>query len=210
MNQKYKDKLLQCIKSDKFEKGNPNEWFKRSKICARRILTAVCFWEHSNNIYCLTESRIFPNIGYYYALFHMSVAVLSIDYSTNLEDLEKDKLTHKRLLMLIKDKMIKRSLLPTDYLKLYRELKGLREATSYEFKTNLKTAEYYNKVGIAFDSAIKYIKEVSEVVKNDFYLLSRISTLIGDGFGDDILEIFLSDKEQNQIWGYLINKNLTT
>lgn len=199
MNQKYKDKLLQCIKSDKFEKENPNEWFKRSEICARRILTAVCFWEHSNNIYCLTESRIFPNIGYYYALFHMSVAVLSIDYSTNLEDLEKDKLTHKRLLMLIKDKMIKRSLLPTDYIDLYWELKGLREATSYEFKTNLKTAEYYNKVGIAFDSAIKYIKEVSEVVENDFYLLSRISTLIGDGFGDDILEIFLSDKEQNQI-----------
>lgn len=140
----------------------------------------------------------------------MSVAVLSIDYSTNLEDLKKDKLTHKRLLMLIKDKMIKRSLLPTDYLELYCELNRLREATNYEFKTNLKTAEYYNKVGIAFDSAIKYIKEVSEVVENDFYLLSRISTLIGDGFGDDILEIFLSDKEQNQIWGYLIKKNLTT
>jgi len=206
MDQKYKDSLIHSVKIDELD-NNFDEWWERSEICSRRILTAICFREQSNRVFALTESRIFPNIGYYYALFHISVAILAIDYSTELKNLIR--IPHKNLINLIKDKLVKRLLIPIDYLELLWELKGLREDTSYSFKTNFKTEIYYREVGKLFNVAFSFVKEVSNVIENRFPLLSRICTDIGDGFGDDVLQAFLSDEDQDRIWKYLIKKELT-
>lgn len=206
MDQKYKDSLIHSVKNDELD-NDLDEWWERSEICSRRILTAICFREQSNRVFALTESRIFPNIGYYYALFHMSIAILAIDYSTELKNLRR--ISHKDLINLIDDKLVKRLLIPIDYLMLLRELKGLREATSYSFKTNFKTEIYYREVGKLFNMAISFIKEVSNVIENRFTLLLRICTDIGDGFGDDILQAFLSDEDQDRVCKYLIKKELT-
>ncbi len=206
MDQKYKDSLIHSVKTDELD-NDLDEWWERSEICSRRILTAICFREQSNRVFALTESRIFPNIGYYYALFHMSIAILAIDYSTELKNLRR--ISHKDLINLIDDKLVKRLLIPIDYLMLLRELKGLREATSYSFKTNFKTEIYYLEVGKLFNMAISFIKEVSNVIENRFTLLLRICTDIGDGFGDDILQAFLSDEDQDRVCKYLIKKELT-
>ena len=136
MDQKYKDSLIHSVKTDELD-NDLDEWWERSEICARRILTAICFREQSNRVFVLTESRIFPNIGYYYALFHMSVAILAIDYSTELKDLKR--ISHKDLINLIEVKLVQRSIISIDYLELLYELKGLREDTNYSFKTNFKT-----------------------------------------------------------------------
>ena len=206
MDQKYKDSLIHSVKTDELD-NDLDEWWERSEICAKRILTAICFREQSNRVFALTESRIFPNIGYYYALFHMSVAILVIDYSTELKNFIR--ISHKDLINLIEDKLVKRLLLPVDYLELLWELKGLREDTSYSFKTNFKTEIYYRKIGKLFNVAISFIKEVSNVIENRFPLLLRICTDIGDGFGDDVLQAFLSDEDQDRVWKYLIEKELT-
>ncbi len=206
MNQKYKDSLIHSVKTDELD-NDLDGWWKRSEICSKRILTAICFREQSNRVFALTESRIFPNIGYYYALFHMSVAILAIDYSTELTNLRR--ISHKNLINLIKDKLVKRSLIPVDYFELLCELKELREGTSYSFKTNFKTEIYYKEIGKLFNIAISFIKEVSNVIENRFTLLLRICTDIGDGFGDDILQAFLSDEDQVRVWTYLIEKKLT-
>jgi uncharacterized protein (UPF0332 family) len=206
MDQKYKDSLIHSVKIDELD-NDLNEWWERSEICARRILTAICFREQSNRVFVLTESRIFPNIGYYYALFHMSVAILVIDYSTELKNFRR--IPHKVLINMIGDKLIKRSVIPVDYLELLLELKRLREDTNYSFKTNFKTEIYYKEVGKLFNIAIKFIKEVSNVIENSFPLLLRICTEIGDGFGDDTLQAFLSDEDQDHIWKYLLKNELT-
>lgn len=206
MDQKYKDSLIHSVKTDELD-NDFNEWWKRSDKCARGILTAICFREQSNRVFALTESRIFPNIGYYYALFHMSVAILAIDYSTELKYLRR--IPHKVLINMIGDKLVKRSLIPVDYLELLLELKRLREDTTYLFKTNFKTEIYYQEVGKLFNIAINFIKEVSNVIENRFPLLLRICTEIGDGFGDDKLQAFLSNEDQDHIWKYLLKKELT-
>ena len=206
MNQKYKDSLIHSVKIDE-QNNNLDEWWERSEMCARRILTAICFREQSDRVFALTECRIFPNIGYYYALFHMSVAILAIDYSTELKNLIR--ISHIELTNLIEDKLVKRSLITIDYLELLRELKRLREDTNYSFKTNFKTEIYYQEVGKLFNTAIYFIKEVSNVIENRFTLLLRICNDIGDGFGDDVLQAFLSDEDQDRVWKYLIEKGLT-
>ncbi len=206
MNQKYKDSLIHSAKTDELN-NDSEEWWERSEKCSRRVLTAICFREQSNRVFTLTESRIFPNIGYYYALFHMSVAILAIDYSTELKNLKR--IHHKDLLNLIEAKLVQRSIIPFEYFELLYELKGLREATNYSFKTNLKTESYYQEVGKAFDAAISFIKEVSNVIEDRFPLLLRICTDIGDGFGDDVLQSFLSKDDQIHIWKYLEENELT-
>lgn len=206
MDQKYKDSLIHSVKTDMLV-NDLNEWWERSEICSMRILTAICFREQSYRVFTLTESRIFPNIGYYYALFHMSVAILAIDYSIEVKNLRR--IPHKVLINKIEDKLVKRSLIPVDYLDLLLELKRLREDTNYSFKTNFKTEIYYQEVGKFFNIAINFIKEVSNVIENTFPLLLRICTDIGDGFGDDKLQAFLSDKDQDHIWKYLLKKELT-
>jgi len=205
MDQKYQDSLNHSVKTDELN-NDLDEWWKRSEICSRRILTAICFREHSNRVFALTESRIFPNIGFYYALFHMSVAILAIDYSTELKNLKR--ITHKNLINLIDDKLVKRKLIPIDYLELLWELKGLREDTSYSFKTNFKTEIYYQEVGKLFNVAISFIKEFSNVIENRFTLLLRICTDIGDGFGDVILQNFLSEKDKRNVEDYLLKNDL--
>lgn len=206
MNQKYKDNLIHSVKIDELN-NDSEEWRERSEICSKRVLTAICFHEQSNRVFTLTESRIFPNIGYYYALFHMSVAILTIDYSTELKNLRK--ISHKNLINLIEDKLIQRSIIPFEYLELLYELKGLREDTNYSFKTNFKTESYYQEVGKAFDVVINFIKEVSNLIEERFPLLLRICTDIGDGFGDDVLQSFLSKDDQNHVWKFIEEYELT-
>ena len=118
MDQRYKSSLNHSVKMDELN-NNLDEWWERSEICSKRILTAICFREQSNRVFALTESRIFPNIGYYYALFHMSVAILAIDYSTELKKLRR--ISHSNLINLIEDKLVQRSLIPADYTELLRE-----------------------------------------------------------------------------------------
>jgi len=206
MNQKYKDNLIHSVKIDELN-NDSEEWWERSEICSKRVLTAICFREQSNRVFTLTESRIFSNIGYYYALFHMSVAILAIDYSTELKNFRK--ISHKNLINLIEDKLIQRSIIPFEYLELLYELKGLREDTNYSFKTNFKTVSYYQEVGKAFDVAINFIKEVSNLIEERFPLLLRICTDIGDGFGGVVLQSFLSKDDQNRVWKYIEEYELT-
>ena len=138
----------------------------------------------------------------------MSVALLAVNYSTDLERLKS--IHYKDLMNLFNDKLIQRSQLAIEYFELFNELKQLREATNYEFRTNLKTHIYYKIVGLAFDSGIEFIKNISKIIKDKFDLQLRINSMIGNGFGDDILQIFLSEEDQNRVWNYLIKKELTT
>ena len=110
---------------------------------------------------------------------------------------------------MIEDKLIQRSIIPFEYLELLYELKGLREDTNYSFKTNFKTESYYQEVGKAFDVAINFIKEVSNLIEERFPLLLRICTDIGDGFGDVVLQSFLSKDDQNRVWKYIEEYELT-
>lgn len=208
MNQKYRDKLKHYIRMKKLENNQLDDWAERAEICSRRLLAAICFREHSANIFDLTETQIFPNIGFYYSIFHMSVAILSIDYATNLEELKE--IHHNTLIKLLLSRLIQRSIIPKFYLDLFLELKDLRVETNYKFIPRINTGIYYSELGEVFDLAIDYIKEISKIIQDEYNLLLRIEINIGDWFGDDILEGFFEAGDYKDILDYLKKKKLTT
>lgn len=206
-NQKYRDKLRFYCKKSSYE----NEWLDRSEIAAKRILTAICYRESSNKIYQSNKSVALPSIGYYYSIFHLSIALLALDYTTKLSDLRQIK--HKYLINLIYSKFIQRNLLPIDYHELFLDLKYLREYVNYVFGS-----EYFNKSLLddlyyrteeAFDSAIKLINEIHKAISDLDPILYYIQGNIGDHFGDDILQNFLSEIDMKSVEDYLLKHDLT-
>jgi len=214
MRQKYRDKLIHAVKNDhlipnEFDREY-TEWDYRIHKCARRILAAVCFRENAYNTYQHTKSIILPVIGYYYALFHMGVAVLYLDYSTNLKKLKR--IRHSNLINLVCNKLVNRDLISDKFTELLLNLKNIREEANYQFGVmyNLEKIDYYIEIGKMFDEAINFINIIDKTIKDHQQVLMDIMVKIGDGFGDDITGIYLSKDDQESVLEYLISKNLTT
>ncbi len=214
MKQKYRDKLISAVKNDHLipnEYGREyTEWDYRIHQCARRILAATCFRENANNTYQQTKSIILPVIGYYYAIFHMGIAVLYLDYSMDLKKLKR--IRHSTLINLIHNKLVSRNLISNKFTKIFLDLKEIREDANYYFgvMVNLETIDYYIETGKAFDEVINFIKELDITIKDYQQVLMDIMVKIGDGFGDDIKDTYLSKEDQESVLEYLMSKNLTT
>lgn len=213
LTQKYRDKLrFYCKKIIKKQAADEDEWWDRSEIAAKRILTAICYRESSNIIYQSNKSVALPSIGYYYSIFHLSIALLALDYTTKLSDLHHIK--HKDLINLINSKLIQRNLLPFHFHELFLDLKDLREYVNYEFDSlyynKSQLDDFYCRTGEAFDSAIKLINEIHEAILDLNPILYYIQGNIGDHFGDDILLNFLSEIDMKSVEDYLLKHDLTT
>ncbi len=209
MNQSYRDQLLAHIREDNKLINKiydvDTEWDFRVDTCARRLLTAVCFRESAENTYKATKNVILPIIGFYYSMFHMSLAFLSLEYTTRIENF--NKISHIKLINLIYDKFIKRSIIDREFYDTLVELRELRGIANYSFHEiyDLDIELYYSKTEIAFNIAIKFIKEVHNIIKNEYHILTSLEVIISDGIGDDILSTYLSKNDIKTVEKYLDN-----
>lgn len=208
MNKNYQDRLKASVRT------NSSEWEARRSFCAKRILAAVCFRESSYLTLERTNSSILPSIGYYYSMFHIGAAALTVDYTTPLGSLKRGKLTHKLLESMISSKMITKKLLFSKFLEILRELKDIREFTNYSFKVliSLKSRlrKMYSPIGVCFDSVIDFIQKVSDIHDSvsNISLYGSMQGLIADGIGDDTFDTYLSDDEFYRVNDYLDAKDL--
>lgn len=84
MSQRYFDELKNSARNRKLNYRNKfgvhdTEWRVRTYKSAEQILSAVSFREHSHQTYIKTKSSLLPTIGFYYAVFHMGVAMLYLE-----------------------------------------------------------------------------------------------------------------------------------
>ena len=214
MKQCYRDMLRNSYKKDCgiFEPTigyETSEWSARIYRCAKRILSAICFRETAESAYRKAGSKNLPLIGFYYSLFHMSIAMLCVEYTTPL--LKLKKIRHSTLQKLIQNKLIEKSFIPLKYLDLLSELKDIREYANYSFGYGFedKTDSYYKQTGHAFNSALNLIKMISNEINEEPSLLLQINAIIGDVIGDDIYMAYLSKDDMESVDAYLILKNLT-
>jgi len=207
MKQKYGDNLRRAFKS----MGEDECWF-RAERCAKHLLTAISFRETSEVAQLYTGSVILPPLGFYYSLFHMSIAMLYVEYSTPTDSLKHVK--HSTLQNFVQSKLVNTGLLSERYLELFKVLKELREHTNYVFGEYSydfmqEVSELYELSGNAFDMAILFIDDVSYEARNVFDFKQRIKTYIGDSEGDDLIQTYLSIQEQERVVGYLLQKDFT-
>jgi uncharacterized protein (UPF0332 family) len=202
LQQKFRDKIRNLVKT------NPADWDKRAIGCSRSLLTAVCFRETAIASVQLKESMIYQPIGLYYAMFHMSLAMLWLNPRIKSEDLTR--IHHKKLASLVSTQLVQTNFIDSSYFDLLLGLKDLRESCNYQFgyRDNLSNemTEATEKTETAFDNALQFIHQVLDASDTLF----RVQVGIGDGFGDDILDSYLSPEHKDNVISYLVLNGLST
>jgi len=151
---------------------------------------------------------IYQPIGLYYSMFHMSLAMLWIN--PRIEKIQLKEIHHKALINLVKSNLVDAKLLKPSFGSLLTSLKELRESCNYQFgyqeDLNIVLANAIEKTDLEFDAAIEYIHQVLDVSKSLF----SVKVGIGDGFGDDILDSYLSKEHKENVFHYLVSHGLST
>jgi hypothetical protein len=190
-------------------------WSERLHKSAHHILAAICFRENSQAIWESTNTILLPPIGFYYSVFHLSMAALSIDYQTQLDELTKIK--HQKLKKYIQERLIQKTLLPNSYLETFQGLQDMREYANYSFGKKIPKYDFM-KIGDSFytiteepfNLVIDLIHNMQKTIENSNSSWLTIQAAIGDGFGDDLMRIYLPKELEQKVVSFLIEKNLTT
>ncbi|ENI8058867.1 hypothetical protein ABZX01_004570 [Vibrio vulnificus] len=205
MNQKQSDKIKRLYR----ELSEEQHW-ERAEKAAKHLLTAVAFKETSRVSFEKTNSVLLPPIGYYYSIFHMSVALCWLH--PEIEDTKLKKLKHATLQGLIDTYFINPKLLSDYYSSLMQGLKEEREFLNYtfgefscDFFEEVEKNEKY--VDDAFKISIDLIDEICELLRPQFDIRARISTYIADSKGEDFIQTYLSTEEQDRVMDFLVKVN---
>ena len=208
MNEQYQAGLLSAVKA------NLDEWDLRLRQCGRRILAAVTFRETSRLTCDQTESTLLPVIGYYYAIFHISVATLYFEHKTAPDELKRIK--HGPLRHLIQERLVNPRLLSKDVLKLHAVLLDLRETANYEFggKTMADRKDYWDRVpklydetAPVFEECIERIQSFSEIVDKGLERSRALGSWIDDGIGNDTSSNYLSRSDAELVSKFLLDRH---
>ncbi len=201
-----------------FRKACEDDIWARYRSAARRLLSAICFREHACATLEKTGTALLPPIGYYYGVYHVGIAVLSLDYGTELRELRL--MRHKRLRNLIENRLAMRRVLSNDFLQGLDRCRQYREYANYVFGGRMqRDSEFdalqivpnlYSETGILFSEAVELILALSDVTYRDGLSPGPLQQLIGDHFGDDIIRRYLCRSDEGRVWNYLIEKGLTT
>jgi uncharacterized protein (UPF0332 family) len=200
---------------ERLQAEDSDKWFYRSQKSAHHLLAAICFRENSQSIWEETRTVLLPPIGFYYSIFHLSMAMLFLDYQTDASELKR--IRHATLKNLINQRLMQKRLLANSYLDEFQHLQDIREYANYNFGSKVPKYEYlqiadafYPMTGKCFDQVIDLIHPV-QIQIDDFYSFSMsIQTAIGDGFGDDLMRMYLPKDVEEKVVVYLLEKNLTT
>jgi len=117
--------------------------------------------------------------------------------------------TIKKLFNLFNSQLVTHYCVGTDYYANLSWLRELRESCNYSFgyrdslEADLSIAA--NNTYESFDDALTFIHEVLAASDSLF----RVQVGIADGFGDDILDAYLTDKHKKKVFKYLVDHGLS-
>jgi|GEM_PF-1301064 len=192
-----------------------DKWFDRYPKSAHHLLAAICFRENSQSIWEETKTILLPPIGFYYSIFHLSMALLFLDYQTDTDELKRIK--HGTLEKFINQRLIQKQLLSNAYLDEFQRLQDIREYANYNFGSKVPKYEYlqiaddfYATTGECFDKVIDLVHPIQRKIDTFYSVHMSIQAAIGDGFGDDLMRMYLPKAAEEKVIAYLLLKNLTT
>ena len=202
MKQKHKDRFRQL-----FKEYSEDDFHRRSERAARHLLAAAAFKNHSRVCFEQTDSVLLPPVGYYYSCFHMAVALCFLNPQVREEKL--DRIRHTQLQKIITSHFVDRRLLSDSFSKLLDQQKKQREFLNYtfgEFGYDLfrEVAKTEKRINQQFVKCFKLIDKICEVAAMDYDIRFRIGVYIADAKGDDFVQTYLSESEQDDVIEYLV------
>ncbi|WP_147446751.1 hypothetical protein [Corallococcus sp. CA047B] len=201
LSRSYKKSLTASLRPT--NPSQRDDWERRFSLCSEHLLSAVVFRETAFGTFQKNGSAILPFVGIYYSLFHMGVAMLSIDCATKPGQVKH--MGHARLQELLKEKLVKRGLLKARYVRDLGKAQVLRERVNYVVGGKriddphfLKKAipVWHEKTGGHFQDALKFINAVKEeYTATPGALAMPIAATIGDDIGDEVYSMYLSGSD---------------
>jgi uncharacterized protein (UPF0332 family) len=189
-------------------KTNQIDWDNRVRNSAMLILAAICFRETVIASHESKDSLIYQPIGLYYSMFHISRSMLWLNPRVATKNLPK--MSHNNVINSVKSQLIQTKFIDGSFSALLVNLKDLRESCNYQFcfQDNLEfeITQALEDTNKAFDNAFKFIHQVLHESNS----LLRLQVTIGDGFGDDILDSYLSSEHKENVVLYLVTNALTS
>ena len=199
--QSFSDRIKQLVNA------NQVDWDKRATVSAKRILTATCFRETAIASAESKDSLIYQPIGLYYSMFHLSLAMLWLNPRVDTKQLIQ--VHHTPLINLVSSQLVQPKFIEESFLNLLVDLKNLRESCNYQFgykdNLNIEIDKAISRTETEFENAFEFIHQFIDVCNSLF----RVQTGIGDGFGDDILDSYLSVEHKENVNHYLVTHGLT-
>lgn len=213
MNQAYRDRLRAAVR------GADAAWSARSRSAARRLLSAVCYREASESALQCTGTALLPPIGFYYALYHGVIAALYLDWQTQPAAIGRAR--HQAVSRLLDSRLIQRRLLPRFCAELLYTLRAFREYANYTVGGKLREDQQYlnardqahslyDQTGQALSGILSFVRNVSNASRLDPPVFDRIAVTIGDDIGDDVFQMYLSDRDHERVVRYLVAEGLST
>lgn len=198
---KFEDKIRNLVNTQ------PEDWDLRATKCAKSLLAAVCFRETALASQRRQDSMIYQPIGLYYSMFHMSMAMLWLN--PRVKPTQLSEIHHKTLINLIDRELIQHNLIEPSFHDNIINLKDLRESCNYQFgyqeRLDILVRDAIKKTDSSFNDAIRLIHQILKASNS----LSRVQIGIADGFGDDILDSYLTRKHKDKVFDYLIRNGLS-
>jgi uncharacterized protein (UPF0332 family) len=186
---------------------NKTDWDDRAAKCAKSLLTAVCFRETALASNRRKDSMIYQPIGLYYSMFHISMAALWLNPRVKTATLTR--IHHKTLSNLVKSELVHHGFVDSTYYDTLTKLRNLRESCNYQFgyqdRLDIEISQAIKDTNMAFQDVLKFIHQVLDCSNS----LSSVQKGIADGFGDDILDSYLTSKHKERVINYLVNNGLS-
>ena len=204
--EKYRNKLRWHAKTYN------NEWDARAYRFAKHLLAAVAFRESAQATMEQTGSVILTPIGFYYSLFHLGVAALTIDHRATLDSLKN--MRHKPLLNRLNSTMRQPGYVSEHFINTFKRLKNDREYANYQFSIRTNddffdvAPKYYVDTEACFQDVRKFFVCVADVIEDLSPLNFRVKAGIADGFGDDILQTYLSEDYRRRVTQWIVSNDL--
>lgn len=186
-------------------KKDPENWRERYRLSAKRLLSSLFFFASAKAVY-EKGNKLLSAIGFYYSLFHLSKALLFLLPHHSIEQLKG--ISHKKVSIFIETDFVHRKMLPVEFLVILDYTKQIREAANYNQDSWVSLYKVLKENEPAVMRCIENgMILFKELCKKD---LLTISTLIGDGIGDDWTDSYLAEEEADLVWDILQKHALTT
>jgi hypothetical protein len=209
MKQKQSDKFIRLYKA-----YTETICWDRAEKCAKHLLTAVAFKEISIISYKNTNSVLLTPIGYYYSIYHLSLSMCWLH--PEIPETDLSRIRHSTLQNFISSFFVNQKLIGESFLILFKKLKEEREYLNYDFGEYENFSDFFQNtedntklICQEFDNSFILMNEICKILKPKFDIKQRIRTYIADSKGDDLLQTYLNDKEQDIVMDYIVAKDFS-
>lgn len=183
----------------------------RAKKCAVHFTASIVFRESAIRAVAEAETYTLGCIGHYYSAFHIAVAALWITETVSATAL--NHVRHATVRKLVEEHLKKTKRIKASFMSDYIKLQEYREESNYRFFFSDKKFDYSQIAPGLAGRTESMLNSVVPYIRNRLHKLSELSSIqyyVGDGIGDDLIDLHVSSYVRNKVLQWLASEQLST